>query len=430
MLSHSAPSTESLSASENKLSRKQRRALARGDSVEASKSEDAASVPESAPQTPPVTDNGERVSPYPEVINKKMRALRKKLTKIEKYEQLDRNALNADQLQTLQKKPELVFAVKELEEVAKGIAAADNDEAKLTAQMMRQTEQDTQKRVQDAVNAAKAEGAQNVKAILELMYVLDYVLPNIASISVGLTDDQYNTLAYFRMFITGFGLEQVDTPKAHLELAQAHVDKYLTRDSSEFMNGVTYAQLADWIVNIRNPPAPPQFRSEAAEELSTEQDVEPTEVETDHKPRNITGGISFFNPSEVLDIQTEHTEVVTTDLEGVTTHLTVEHVVIESVPEGPDEAEDIAAEPASVEQPQETPEASTEGRQQSRSQQQGEGQHQPRQHRGRGRGGYRGGRGRGAGYGGQHQGGHYRGGYRGRGGQQHQGQRPQPQNQQ
>jgi hypothetical protein len=64
---------------------------------------------------------------YQEALGKRIRTLRKRLTKIEKYEELPRDQLNEDQLQALDKKPILAFAMKELDELAKQFSIVDQE---------------------------------------------------------------------------------------------------------------------------------------------------------------------------------------------------------------------------------------------------------------------------------------------------------------
>ena len=65
-------------------------------------------------------------NPYKEATGKRLRTLRKRLQKIEKYQETP-DKLNEDQLQALDKKDQLIFAIKELEELDRAFTTVDQE---------------------------------------------------------------------------------------------------------------------------------------------------------------------------------------------------------------------------------------------------------------------------------------------------------------
>ena len=64
-------------------------------------------------------------NPYSESLGKRLKALKKRIMKIEKYQETPFEELNPDQIQALEKKPMLEFAIKELEELSKTYSLID-----------------------------------------------------------------------------------------------------------------------------------------------------------------------------------------------------------------------------------------------------------------------------------------------------------------
>ncbi|TPX69999.1 hypothetical protein SpCBS45565_g02096 [Spizellomyces sp. 'palustris'] len=408
-----------------KLSRKARRALQKSPASPESSTTTARNSEINLLATTEDEADGtssEAKSPYVEVVNKKLRALKKKLTKVEKYEQLEKKDLNQDQIQALERKPEVVSAVKELEDVVKQIAVTEAEESKVQQQKQQALEQTAQLRVERAVQEVKAASSRTTREILQLFYVLNITLPSIVTSNLPITDEQYNALAYFRAVITGVGLEQADSTEDFLQSAESHLHKYLERQDEPFVHGVTYGQLAAVVDTILNPPAPPKFGTENFEEAileePTAEDTGLPEEERDHVTGHSIasnlGTISFFNPSEVLGITTETTEI-STEENGIKTDIIVETITVVT-PEAQKPTASEMAEPAASGEVQ-GDEVGAEIAQGEQEEGEGTavpsqgGQHQGRQNRGRGRGGFRG-RGRGRGGQGGYQG---RGGFRGRG---------------
>ncbi|KAJ3167862.1 hypothetical protein HDU88_001809 [Geranomyces variabilis] len=376
----------------------------------------------------PDTPQNESKGVYAEVINKKLRALRKKLTKLEKYEHLPTAELNTDQIQALDKKPEIVAAAKELEEAVKLIVVAEAEEAKSLAAGQRAAEEKTKQRIAAAVEECKNEQAAKTRETLKLFYVLNILLPKLDTTTTPIREEQYNALCYARAQLTGLGMEANENSMDFLESAEEYLQMYLMGSKEPIAEhfSFSFADLADAANLVLNPPPAPKFGMASGDEAPAESasffsagpaHEEEGIVEALESVFSSAGpafgslnSISFFSPSEVLEVSTA--EFITKDDE-VTTELIVETVSITPT--------DVAATsdvPAAADAPTEeektdaaaVPEASAavdDAANQAQAQ-------QPRQQNAnRGRGGYRG-RGRGGDRGGRGGAG-YQGGHRGRG---------------
>ncbi|KAJ3007486.1 hypothetical protein HKX48_009100 [Thoreauomyces humboldtii] len=444
MLTQSAPSlpaTASDASPTIQLSRKERRALlakaaavaaaggaedipgapSKGESPSASRrpsvSFDAATVDQAAEAAEPssLPAISEKVgSAYQETFSKKLRTLRKKLTKLEKYEEKEYITLNADQRQALEKKPETVASVRELEEVAKQIAVVEDEEHKANFSKLRAAEQDATARIARAVENVNTKNAAATRETLQLFYVLNFLLPTIASTStVALSEQEYNALFYFRAVLTGAGLQQVPM----------YGNDAIHRSGDSFIDAVTYAQLSDAVKTVLNPPAPPKFGGdlEQTEEASPVKDEEqmqehstsffsapigteePEEIKETHvdaeespvaAPAPTFGSISFFNKSEVLDIETDRAENTERTDETINATVVSEAAPVESV-----DQEEIVV-PAVIGNAADVKAAPQRQNQGQQPQDKDKATRPKGPYRGRGRGGYRGGRGRGAARGG------------------------------
>ncbi|KAI8911345.1 hypothetical protein DFJ77DRAFT_469682 [Powellomyces hirtus] len=302
-----------------KLSRKARRALSRTELAAASPespyalTSDQVHTPDDQDiQTPP--NETANKSPYVEVIQKKMRALRKKLTKLDKYDQLPTSELNADQIQALDKKPEIVAAFKELEDAVKQIAIVEAEEAKALLAKQHAAEEQAQNRIQNALNKAQQAHASESRKTIQLFHVLNVVLPKLTLARAHIGENEYNAVFYFRALVTGVGLEPIESPADFFNQADSYLKKYLARSEDLFVDGFTYAQLADAVDALLNPPAAPKFGGDFAAEAAVpettsffsndqaeeaEENVARDGDESASKAPSF-GTISFFNPSEVL----------------------------------------------------------------------------------------------------------------------------------
>ncbi|KAI8812207.1 hypothetical protein BJ742DRAFT_793365 [Cladochytrium replicatum] len=255
-------------------------------------------------------EDKKHANPYIEVVYKKLRALRKKAQKLEKYDQMDRKDLNADQLLSLEKKPELLLQLKEAEDIIKVLTHVDAEEAELAKRRQKVQESETAAKVAAAVSEVNDANAKKQKQTIRLLYALQNTLSNLATLTVTLTDEEYTALSSLRAYVMGAGLD-AEAAEKYIDIAEVYLNKYLDREVEEFVNRLTYANLHDLVDRLLEPAQAPVF---VAEEVSPAQDVaeatrEVAGGDVAESAQHVdvaqqqTGGsafISFFNPSEII----------------------------------------------------------------------------------------------------------------------------------
>ncbi|KAI8801834.1 hypothetical protein BJ742DRAFT_835159 [Cladochytrium replicatum] len=247
-------------------------------------------------------------NPYIEVVYKKLRALRKKAQKLEKYNQMDKNELNADQLLSLEKKSELLLQLMEAEDIIKVLTHVDAEEAELAKRRQKLQESEIAARVAAAVNEANDANALKQKQTIQLLYALQNTLSNLSTLTVALTDEEYTALSSLRAYVTGAGLD-AEAAEKYIDVAEVYLYKYLNREDEEFVNRLTYTNLHDLVERLLEPAKAPVFVAEvspsqdAADAAHHVAGFEASDaeqhVDASHQQTGGSVFISFFNPSEV-----------------------------------------------------------------------------------------------------------------------------------
>ncbi|KAJ3108914.1 hypothetical protein HDU96_007368 [Phlyctochytrium bullatum] len=235
-----------------------------------------------------------------EVLMKRLRAFRKRLTKIERAEAMNPSELNKDQRESLQRKPEVVAVIRELEEITKHLTITEQEELKSTAEKEKERIEAEERKVAVAVDAAKTQADAALRTSLQLLFALNSRLPKISSMSVSLSDNQFAALTSLSQILNG---AYNSTNSADESLAQSEeiLKLYLAKSNSEFAHGVTYAELESLVAVLLSPPKPPVFGS-LEEETATEDVVSKPLLKKEATRREAIPlhMISFINPSEVL----------------------------------------------------------------------------------------------------------------------------------
>jgi hypothetical protein len=163
--------------------------------------------------------------------------------KIEKYEQ-DVQAgladkLNEDQRAAVQKKDEVATLIKELEEIVHLMEDKDTEvrcvlardgvliaqEQKRIKKAKKQEEVEKQHAVQAAAAAAKAEGAAHVRALLQLFFATNTILPQTPATNV--SNQAREAVVTLFNAITGVGaLEPLPQTDALVDKASMILEKY------------------------------------------------------------------------------------------------------------------------------------------------------------------------------------------------------------
>lgn len=107
-----------------------------------------------------------------EFLNKRLRNQRKRLLKITKYEQLDIDTLNADQIETLARKQEVTSTIKELEDALAKATAQEKRNEELLAQLKRQHEAELEAKVQEATVKTFNSTRDELNHLLVIKYAL------------------------------------------------------------------------------------------------------------------------------------------------------------------------------------------------------------------------------------------------------------------
>ncbi|KAI9203931.1 uncharacterized protein BJ171DRAFT_126033 [Polychytrium aggregatum] len=268
-------------------------------------SDQAASV-DTSNGTDDQADEEPRANPYCEGISKRLKYLKKKQSRVGRYEGLDRKTLNPDQLLMLEKKPELNMAISELEDLLASFATIEAQEARIAKDQQRKLQQAHAQALQQAIEDQKSVFAAHIQNTLKSFFVLNFLLPNLSASSIAINEQQYHTLTHFRCAVAAVNLEGAESCENFIDEAHAHLIKYLEGSNEEFVPGTSYADLAALISGILHPVSAPQFgvpeedlaeaeSSEASRDASLPQPLANLELTTK------TNTISFLSPSECLE---------------------------------------------------------------------------------------------------------------------------------
>ncbi|KAI8616272.1 hypothetical protein BC830DRAFT_213379 [Chytriomyces sp. MP71] len=248
-----------------------------------------------------------------ELISKRLRTLRKRLTKLEGYEAQQRDALDKDQIEALARKPEVEASIKELDDIVKQVLAAEIEEVKANKEKARLVKMTENLKVATAVMEAQNQERIRMKKTVELNFALSTLLPNISLLNnpaARLSEHQYAALTDLRALIVG--VFPVSDTKNVLESAEHVLSKYLDASTEEFSRGISYAQLNTIVTNLVSPPPIPKFGAVSGvglggvfangivEEsvLSVTQEVEPASQEQPAVQTPVSRTISFFASHE------------------------------------------------------------------------------------------------------------------------------------
>ncbi|KAJ3231798.1 hypothetical protein HDU78_007487 [Chytriomyces hyalinus] len=194
-----------------------------------------------------------------ELVNKRLRTLRKRLTKLESYESQPHDKLERDQVEALSKKPEVEASIKELEEVVKALTIAEVEEIKAANERDRLAKMTEELKVATAVMEHQNQERHRLKKSIELNFALSTLLPNISLIntSIRMSEPQFKALTDLRSIV--LGNFPVSDTKNVLESAELVVSKYLNDSPDEFSCGITYVELGQLVSNLVTPPPLPKF---------------------------------------------------------------------------------------------------------------------------------------------------------------------------
>ncbi|KAJ1558909.1 hypothetical protein HK096_006581 [Nowakowskiella sp. JEL0078] len=271
---------------------------------------------------------------YLEAVAKKLRALRKKLQRTEKYEAMLKSDLNQDQIQLVAKKSELLNLIKEFEDLTKILVSTDAEEQATNKKILKIAEAVEAKKIFDAVQEEMVNNSNKAqKNILRLLYVFNVALPNSSALT-SISAEQFNALNNFKSLVTG--LTPHDTIQADfntfVESAEPVLQKYLAHSEEEFMFGVSFNQIEEIVSNIISPPPVPKFGFDEEEtyispEVELVEIIESTEQTFEETVENETTQ-TVFNSSEVKIQFRQDSEVLETTEYVKETSITETYAVV------------------------------------------------------------------------------------------------------
>ncbi|KAL4248469.1 hypothetical protein ABKN59_007865 [Abortiporus biennis] len=164
--------------------------------------------------TTPLLSANPKTSPLVEMLNKRLKATNKKISRIQTYSSQPEATLNEDQKRTLKTLPVLEGVQKELEEVRKAVEAHEIEQANELALKVAQVAQAEQARVDEAVASAQASIIDKTLELLDLIRLQSLVvngldIPEVAAISalveVLLGEDAGTKAEHVKGFAAGEG---------------------------------------------------------------------------------------------------------------------------------------------------------------------------------------------------------------------------------
>ncbi|KAJ3108014.1 hypothetical protein HDU97_002594 [Phlyctochytrium planicorne] len=254
-----------------------------------------------------------------EVVMKRLRAFRKRLTKIERAESLKRSELNKDQLELIQRKPEVTGTIKELEEILKQLTLTEQEELKQVAETTKERETEERTRLEEALSDAKAcclstfhqltwhlyepqaQSDHTLRESLRLLHALNVCLPKISTISISLTETQFGALTQLSSILNGNVGPHVTIDET-VQRSEEVLRKYIEKSNDDFYQGVTYAELESLVASLLSPPKLPKFGMLGNGDVTFDETSVKSVSIKDGVPRPVIPlhAINFINPSEVL----------------------------------------------------------------------------------------------------------------------------------
>ncbi|KAG2150828.1 hypothetical protein DEU56DRAFT_778690 [Suillus clintonianus] len=221
-------------------------------------------------EAPTFDDLTSKSSPVVELLQKRLKSLNKKISRVASYASTDHEKLNDDQKRTLKTLPLLEAVQKELEDVKKLIESHEADLAREMAAKRADAEAAEAVRVADAVAAAEASSASKASAILSLIR-LHTCLSTRQPLPAALDFNDAEGEAIFSLCSTLISEES--------EFKQVALSGLLSGQGD--FNGVSYARLLDIVQSFLNPPreptplpAEPDAATEVASEPSSDSHTE------------------------------------------------------------------------------------------------------------------------------------------------------------
>ncbi|KAJ2996770.1 hypothetical protein HDV02_006212 [Globomyces sp. JEL0801] len=205
--------------------------------------------------TTDLTDSTVLGSPAVEMINKRLRTQRKRLTKIEKYEALDKSELNNDQLETIQRRPEVTACIKELEELLKQFIVIEND-ANIQAEATQLAFMESKKTELAAVVAIEKETQKKqLQAVARFTYAFSLPINSLIG-AHPINETEFNALAAAKAQLSGSDRSLED----HIELSTILYTELVAGSAETFPNTyLTFEEVSNLVDRLLAPVTVPKF---------------------------------------------------------------------------------------------------------------------------------------------------------------------------
>ncbi|KAJ8592716.1 hypothetical protein M405DRAFT_812294 [Rhizopogon salebrosus TDB-379] len=260
-----------------------------------------------APSEAPTFDDPTfRSSPVVEILQKRLKALNKKISRIASYASTDYEKLDDDQKRTLRTLSSLEAVQKELADVKKLIETHEAELARELAARRAEAEAAEAARIAEAVAATEASSADKTSAILSLIRLHTY-LSNRQPLPVVLDFNDAEGEAIFSVCSALINEES--------EVKQEALTGFLSGQGT--FNDVSYARLLDIVQSFLNPPreptplpVEPDTATEVASDLASNSQAESQAIAgipTTSGSMSGTGSFRFVQASELEPTDFENT---------------------------------------------------------------------------------------------------------------------------
>ncbi|KAI8053831.1 hypothetical protein BDF22DRAFT_681519 [Syncephalis plumigaleata] len=248
-------------------------------------------------------------NPYVDVIYKRLRTLKKRLTRIEKYEDIVAQYseeelpqyLNEDQRKSIAEKPGIEGAIRELEETHKQLLSVDAEETHSQKKKKQEQEKETRKMIHTAVNDANMQGDKAIETIAFKKHLF-------ATMSKPLDNEDINNT--------------VQHTKPASSMMSSIVRQLANASDETFTDDITFAQVQSVIDQGLQPIVDAPI--EQQENGITRHEVVDTTIESNHhlnidttlqdtmdiedndninEESNPPGGFCFIHTSEIFDVE-------------------------------------------------------------------------------------------------------------------------------
>ncbi|KAI9461220.1 hypothetical protein BJY52DRAFT_1117162 [Lactarius psammicola] len=232
-------------------------------------------------------------SPIVDLIQKRIKAATKKITRIQSYATLDPEKLNDDQRKALKSLPSLEAVVKELEEVKKAVESSEADKAATEARDLAEREKLETERLIVAIAEAESQAFDKVSQLLHFLRLHASISSRHPSVSpLGLGDSEISVLLAAAEQLLG---EESEVRRVLI--------RGLLSGEGEFQ-GISHSRFLDLAHAFANPPAEPD--SAVSEDPTPEPEVPgPSEEQPDVPVTDLGGqtstsaGFHFMQESEL-----------------------------------------------------------------------------------------------------------------------------------